>query len=551
MKRSKTAVPSSVDAAKVVIEESILTRWRNWRTWLQLNLERLKLREEMEKADAGFDLDEAPHQARLKEIEKQIAAIPSEERGEFQIAYENKRSAIADDDQRSGSLPKDATEIDRAALNQLLELCNGDPAADKLGLVPYKGQWFKLDTRALNNVPTAAQYAVGGAAQHGRIDIKGALFVGGLLLLFGVYLWAQYGPRGAKAPEVVAAPPVMLNATPVASWRPITLVVQGGDARLPIQKVAPSLWPSADEGMAGWREGSTWPLELCVAREALPDTGAQLQITSEGGALLRTYQLAAATGELSAPTSLTIRACDDEHEVRYGALASSVPPPSAAPGEAQALTASPRLTVLDVAAVGPGQDTNIPAGKVRISLQVSSDRLVKDWGALQPRLQLATGAALELITKPVAEANGRTVLNYLAEPYAVPMAAAWEVSDLSTGETMRWRLTLPTPASRLVYLAKYLHVETPQASMPEVGMLHLEIPLTTTAPDGIILRYEDIAVRQGDAVIAVPIFTQEDGTVSPGHTTTLALDLLPPEPGQEVTLTIGRQVFAIQLPEER
>lgn len=551
MKRSKTTVPTTVEAAKGVIEESILTRWGNWRTWLQLNLERLQLREEMEKADAGFDLDEAPQKARLKEIETQIAAIPSEERGEFQTAYENKRSAIADLDQRSGSLPKDVTEIDRAALNQLLVLCNGDPAADKPGLVPYKGQWFKLDTRALNNVPTAAQYAVGGAARRGQINIVSILGMGVVLVLFGIYLWAQYGPRDTKAPEVVAAPAVMLNATPVALWRPITLVVQGGDTRLLIQKVAPSLWPSADKGMAGWREGSTWPLELCVAREALPEAGAQLQIASEGGALLRTYQLAAAPGDLSAPTSLTLQACDDEREVRYGALTSSAPPSSAAVGEAQSLPISPRLTVLDVAAVGPGQDTNIPAGKVRISLQVSSDRPVTDWGALKPRLQLATGEALELITKPVAEANGHTVLTYLAAPYQAPMAAAWEVSDLSTGETIRWRLTVPTPASRLVYLAKYLRVETPQASVPEVGILHLEIPLTTTAPDGVILRYEDIAVRQGDAVIAVPIFTQEDATVSPGETTTLALDLLPPEPEQEVTLTIGRQVFAIQPPEGR
>jgi hypothetical protein len=537
--------PAQVEAAKALIQEEALTRWQHWRNWITLNKDRLELRKERERTDAGFDRDDESQKNKLEEIQRRLDAIPSELHTDFQAAFNEKRDEISDTEQGAGGVPRDIDEIELAVFKRLLVICDGD--ATTRGQVPYQGSWFHFDTSALNKVPTAAHYATGTRSQ--RRPTWQQLAGIAVIVLACIVFASQFLPGNSVAVDAGEAQQLLINGEAATTWSPISLAVQGADLSLPIHSTSRASWPRAGEGAAGWREGSIWPLELCVAGEALPEAAAQVQIASEGTGLIRTYQLADDQQQLSAPTSLIISACDDAKQLRYGALTTSVPQPAAAVGEAQTLTTNPAITLVEATVTGHAEAAEVPDGKVRVTLLVDTDAPIADWTPLKPSLQLASGEPVGPMSDPVVAPSGRTTLRYLVDTYALQSSASWQVSDSDSGAAIRWRLTLPPPPSRLAYLDQHLQVELPRVSRLASGQVRLEIPVTSDAP--LTLLREDLAARQGTAVIPLPLFRQEDATLTPGKITKLTFDLLPPEQDQELTLTVGRSVFAIEIPEGR
>ncbi len=553
--------PSSLASARAMIEESVLARWQLWHTWLTLSAERLELQEQQSGEDAAFDLDEAHGVARLREIEAQLAAIPSAARAEFQSVYDIKRAEVADRLERAPQATRgrtggvDVFEIERIAYRELIATCQGDPAQGKRGEVPLDGEWYEVDTRALRQVPGAERFALGRPSR--RTNWTNVAVALGLVALVGLFIAIQ--PRQGRAATAEASgPAVMVENVAVTPWRPVALAfvepaLVEGDApvEIPIATAAHGTWPALppSEG-AAWREGTVWPIELCLPRDMLRPDAVGLRLLSAGDAPARDYRLSSSPGG-PGPSSLILRDCGgDQSLTRYGVVEAAAPLPAAVPGETLSLPGGPAITLESFQVVGPSQDDLLPTGRVRVQVVATGDG-VRDWSALRPTLLLASGEAAALSASPESGDDGRTVLTYLVGGFETPLSVAWQVSDLATGRMARWRSTLPPPPTRLTYLDEVLQVGDLEANLIQPGQVRLTVPLHNRGARPLTIRYDDISVRQGSEPVSVPAFGQEAGTVAAGASTELTLDIVPPRPDAPVLVTVGRSVFEVQLAEWR
>lgn len=551
--------PASLASARAMIEESVLARWQLWHTWLTLSAERLELQEQQSGEDAAFDLDEAHGIARLREIEAQLGALPSAARAEFQSVYDIKRAEVVDRLERAPQAGRvrtgavDVFEVEHTAYRELIAICQGDPAQSRRGEVPLDGEWYEVDTRALQQVPGAERFALGSPSR--RANWTNVAVVLGLVALVGVYFAIQ--PRqGRAAVAEAAAPPVMIENVAATPWRPLAMAFTGGappagDERveMPVAAVAYDDWPPPSPVEGGtWREGTSWPVELCLPRGLLRPDVVGLHLVSAGDAPARDYRLSTAPVG-PGPSSLVLRDCSGDLALtRYGTVEVTAPPFAAAPGEMMSLPGGLAITLESLQVVGPSQDDLLPAGRVRV-LAVATGEGVSDWSALRPTLLLASGEAAALSASPESGDDGRTVLTYLINTFDAPTPVAWQVNDLSTGRMARWRSTLPPPPSRLAYLSEVLHVGDLRASLIQPGQVRLTVPLRNRGERPLTIRYDDISVRQDTETVPLPVFSQE--AIAPGASAELTLDVVLPNQGATAVVTVGRAVFELQLPEGR
>lgn len=553
---SKQRPAAGLDTAQATIEEAVIARWQQWRTWLTLSRERLTLREEVRAQDedaAAFDLDDATQAGRLREIEAQLAAvIPAKDRQEFQAVYDAQLAALSEQDRQQGGAARDTVELERMAYDALLAICQGDPATNTPGQVPMQGRWYRIDTAALRRAPKAASFTVAAkkSAANRTQTIVGVVAIVVLLIGYFVVLPALTEQRSTAA---VTRPVVGVNGASAELWQPIHIAVvpaAGEPIPILIRPVTEAAWPSAPAATtAGWRAAAPWPLELCLPRAAMPTETDRVQLHSAGGAPVRTYQLAATRASAgSEPTALIIRDCGgDERLSRYGTLIETTPLPLASLGEAQVLPGTPSLTVEAVQVRSSDHDAGIPAGRVQIAVRVRAETSLADWNAVRPEVTLATGVNLTLSAPPTRDAAGQTVLTFLAPAFATPTTAIWQVSDLASGEVRRWRLPLPVPQSRLAYLGERLQVEPPQVVQGDRGTLAITLRMTTDG-EPLPLRDTDIRVQQGAVVLPIPAWPLDAGTVFPDRPFELTIEVTPPQPG-DVTVTVGRAAFDLVLPQ--
>ena len=556
--KTPTKAPTTLDTARAMIEESVLTRWQFWRDWLTLGLERLELQAQGGAEEVTFDLDEAHGAARLREIEAQIAAIPAAARAEFQVAYDLSRQEMAERLERTANGRPGGDDVfaaERAAYQELIAVCMGDPASGTDGEVPLNGEWYRFDTRALRQVPGAERFALGRA---GRRANWGNYIGIGLVVVVAAFplVSRQLRPSGQGTTAIVGAPAVLVENVAVVAPRPLTLAFvaaapdgatdAGGGVEIAITPVAYGAWPHPADaaGTAAWRTGTGWPIELCLPRDQLMPTATGLRLMSAGDMPPRRYHLRAAVDGAS-PASLVLRDCSgDTRLTRYGSVVEVAPPVTAAVGASQTTPDGSTITLDSVAVVGPSQ-VALPSDRVQVQVTVRGTG-VTDWASLRPSLLLATGEEVSLsATIGDAAADGSVNLAYLVTTFTHPLEAAWQVTTSATGQVTRWRFTLTPPPTRRAYLDQTITLVPPQATRTGIGQLRLALRVRNTGTAPLTMRADDLVITQGPTPVLVPALDPATTTIAAGATGAITLDLTLPDPSAGATLTIGRVAYAI------
>ena len=225
---------------------------------------------------------------------------------------------------------------------------------------------------------------------------------------------------------------------------------------------AASNWPPTHAEGAWWREGSAWPLELCLPRVELA-RGRALELVSDELHPIRRYTLEKGTSE--AP-DIRVTACDDPKIApRAGHLANIEPLDELPFASPQEVLPNQRLTVQRITSVGPGEDATLPAGQVRVSVAVSTTQPL-DWPALEPTLRLVSGEVRQ--PSEIAQIAAGATLHYLVPERQSPLAVAWSVVS-PNGVLFRWRATLAVPPARDAVLRAALRIVDTHPLASEAG----------------------------------------------------------------------------------
>jgi hypothetical protein len=554
---SKNLRRDPIQEANAVLTEATIQRWKQWRTWIEANQELLRLRNQVDGERPTFDGDTPDTATTKKRLEEEIHHIPSAVREIFDRAFTWQREAIltsirAEKRKQGDKSPDpDPETLDLQAYDALHIRCMGDPSNDNLGMVPMTldadgtPDWNYFDTRLLREVPPEETFALGAKGTDGasrRQTVFGfAAFVIGMAFI--VYFFFLPTNTTAQIAVQTTAPDLRIGDAPVTPWTPVALTV-AADAAAPIvlTRAAYASWPQP--GAGAWREGTAWPLEICLARETLPAADTQVTIQSAGAVPLRVYRV---TRERSNPTDLILSDCGgDARLTRYGALVQSPVMPSAAAQEAQTL-AGQSFTLDAISVIGPGENPELPDTSAEVHVRVRGN--AANWEALQPKLTLLNGTTHNHTGAIATDADGVTLIRYAIAFSTQPLAVAWDLTDPGTGTTVRWRATLPAPLSRDAYFRQALTVEIAAVRYSGSGNVQIDLAVTNSAPNQIVLRAQDIQIAQGQITTNPVTFSAAAGALPAGEEGMIGIDVQI-DPRLPFTLTLAGAVFELSIPTE-
>jgi hypothetical protein len=543
--------------AEAFIEEATIQRWHAWRSWITASRELNVLRATPQDNATAFDRDTPTAEERIQLLEDELAVIPPGARETFQRAFEAQRLELLEqeraDKARRGdrSVDSDPHVLDLQTFDALLVRCMSDPTQQGRGGVPMEradgeAAWFYFDTAILRQVPKAETFALSAQASTAAERRKNLLALVGVLVIGVIFyslVFAPTGPAAAIQVEPETAPAVLINDAPLAPWAPIAVRVADDAPTLALTPAPYTPWPRP--GASAWRQGTAWPVEICLPRDALPIDAAALTLSSAGAAPERRYRLAA---QRRADPDLILSDCaGDPQLIRYGVLERVQPLGSAAPGATQTV-AGAAITLTEISIVGPGDDPTLTLDTALVTVSVRGD--VADWEALRPTLILPNGE-----NRPGSRASadaapdGMAALRHLIPLPTQPLTLAWELTDPATGAVVRWRTTAPAPLSRAAYLQRFLEVASPSVRQLPGGGVQLQFAVTNTGATPLTLRTSDIEAAQAGVPLTIPPLSGAAEALPVGVLTPITLDLLV-EPGVPFTVTLAGAAYTISLPSE-
>lgn len=554
---SKKVQRDPIEAAKAVIAEVTIQRWKEWRTWIEANQELLRLRNQVDGERPTFDGDTPDTATTKKQLEEVISNLPPATREIFERAFTWQREAIltsirAEKRKRGDKSPDpDPETLDLQAYDALHIRCMGDPSNDNLGMVPMTldadgtPDWSYFDTRLLREVPPEETFALGAKGTDGASRRQTVFGLTAFVIAMAFIVYYFFLPTNTTAQIAVqtTAPELRIGDAPVTPWAPVVLTVADAPAPIPLMRAAYASWPQLGSG--AWREGTAWPLEICLSREALSalaDT--QVTIQSAGAVPLRAYRV---TRDRPTAADLILSDCGgDARLTRYGALVQSPVMPSAAVTEAQTL-AGQSFTLDAISVIGPGENPELPDTSAEVHVRVRGT--AANWEALQPKLTLLNGTTHNHTGAIETGADGVTLIRHAIALSSQPLAVAWDLTDPGTGTTVRWRATLPAPLSRDAYLRQVLTVEIAGVRHSGSGNVQIDLAVTNSAPNQIVLRAQDIQIAQGQATTNPVTFSAAAGALPAGEEGTISIDLQI-DPRLPFTLTLAGAVFELSIPSE-
>ncbi|MEI8166279.1 MAG: hypothetical protein WCG26_07865, partial [Chloroflexales bacterium] len=396
----------------------------------------------------------------------------------------------------------------------------GDRVAGVMAEVPTADGWYVLDPAVMDQVPAAEVYAATARERRSRgttILVFGGLAIG--FVIFALYYWSLLNPASPAAATASTVP--LVNDAPNAAW-PVR-AMQLGARELPLEVIATARWPRPSSATAaGWRDGSILPMQLCIPATEVVTLSTSLTLIGSGAHPNRTFTLSA---DAPADPSLRLVRCAKGDAIAYGRLASMTPQPAAAAGAAQELPDLGVLTLRSARILGPGQDPTIPNGRVRVLVELTA-RAGVDWPRYQPLLILANGQeARHIEVRPAAGVDGGTTVVYdIAAPTA-SLAAAWQISDPTSGASVRWRMTLNPPRTRDEELTSTTHLAVRAAGW-EGQTLTVTLQVATIGAVPLSLRPEDFAASQDGQPITISPFPSGTVPVPTGKTAELIMTIV-------------------------
>lgn len=543
-----------LDLASAITEQEVLSWWQDWCRLLKARLELLDLR--VRDDEPGFDLDESDTSSRRLDLEAMLRAIPEQRRAAFDVEVEQHRQEVhrrVTRERRQAApagerlAPIESRDVERVALAELLDRCQGDPALPRMGAVPVNGRWWDVDPTALDTVPDDAVYAIGGHAGRPAparwvlVGIAIALIwiVGGLL-----YVSGQGGPT-ARRPAADAA---TINGRPLAVWAPQRVQLQNAAGDLIALELAPILpmaWPQAPATQAGgWRQGQVWPLEICLPHQAITANLDEITLQSADAAPTRIYALSTEP-PADAPADLRIVACGDGVTRRYGVLAATAPIPMATAGESYTIPGAGEIAVAQVTVVGRGQEPGVPSTRALVYVDVRAPAGV-DWPALSPRLALQDGTVVGPSDMVRDLGDGVARITHMIDLPVAPLAAAWDLTDPASRQVLRWRLTLQPPRSRQEELGAAVMIERVDAAWTAGGRVAVSLELRGVGSAPITVTGEDLVLRQEGLALQAPVI--EPAAIGPGARATIRFELVI-DPDRPLQLELGGDAYALTFSE--
>lgn len=541
-----TTRSEGLSSSTALASEVVVSWWNDWRTFLNLRLELNALRARAVTTDL-FDEDEDDGARREREINEALNMIPLKRREVFEAELETQRAIIRA--KHEGARTQSSAEVDlhaveRAAIELLLDIAQGNPDEDRLPAVTTDEGWYDVHAAVLEQVPSAETYKIAAPRRGPSRNALTIIGVAVIWLVMGSLYWYTTRPNETAA-AAPTAPEAAVNGVALTPW-PVRAVLMGNH-EVPVRVVEAEDWQGFDrQGVAGWKAGSVWPMELCVPRVEAEPLPSEIALLGSGAHLDRVFAL---TSERPQSPALRLTVCNRSETLAYGSLKITTPQPMSSVGEARELHGVGAVTVVGVSVMGPGQDTTIPHGRLQVQVSVDAPADV-DWPLLTPMLVFADGSEVRLSEVGPSAVGGGTALVFGVDAahLTVPTPVALHMSEGDSGVLHRWRMTLNPARSRLEELTASTRFAVSAAAW-EGGRLQVELKVTSQGELPLAISANDITVTQDGEALVVPAFAEGARLLAPGKTITLKLELLA-SPAKPVELHLGASGVVISAPEQ-
>ncbi|MDQ5851486.1 MAG: hypothetical protein M3380_05320 [Chloroflexota bacterium] len=548
---------STVDAATRIDarhEADVKAWWRDWRRYLEAQLQLLHARQAEATQAPSFERSEQAWEEQRATAEQTLKRMPHERRVVFDREIEVRRAMVQgalEAKQRSNGAAHtgalDPEVVERETLTDLLAEAEGraDGQEAGIGVTPFFDRKYSLQVDALLHAPRAAEYSVAADAvadQRKRWALIAALLLGGMVVVW--WTW----PRGTEAAQGTAPRAVQVNGQAAQLWPVAGVTVidaDGARTSVPVTPTDALQWPDAAR-VAWWRRTASTPLEVCLPQDVL-DRATALEVHAGGDLPTRIYALVA---DAPARRDLVLSACGAAADTpqRHGVLEDVRALPDQPLDQPVTLGQDgPRLRVHAITVIGAGQDPLVPPDTYRVVVRVTPLATGMSWAALDPRLVLQTGLDV-LPSAPMSLEQGQDAVEvvYLVPAFTAPLEAAWSITDPQSKTQVRWRVILDPPPSRAAVLrdALELKVVGERGEAPGTGSIEIEVRNTGTTP--LVLKRDDLAITQQDRTLPITEPGPAGMVIEPREVRTLALPLRGIDWTQDVRVRVGGMSFRLR-----
>ncbi len=475
-----------------------------------------------------------------------LASVPPALRTLFDAVVERERQELQRQliaEQRP-SASIDPDEAIRLALQGLRDDANGHTDSGR-GLLPRGTpddiRWYAVDTSVLEAIPTAATYATSTSATNPN---RRLLMAGGATVLIVLLIIWMLVPKGT--PAISGPQLVRVNLTPTALWPIETAILEisGTPQPVALAHVTTGAWPTNTTTgnttpRGAIRTSNLYPLRLCIPDNLL-GTAQALTLPAMADQPARRYILSAERP----PTTpdLVVEPCTgDASKHRYGTLLAIIPLTDQSLAQAVTLSGERQLTVQAITLIGSGQDPTLPRGQARVVVQVTTTATL-DWPTLAPTLLLPSGTAL--LPSETIPLTAGVELRYLVPAPVAPLPVAWSITPDTAQPVLRWRTTLPLPASRQTILRDSLAITDVHAEWAESpGTIRVTIQVINQGTAPLLLTPDTIHLSARDRVLGTPDPASLVAPLNVGERRDMVITA-PEQP--QLLLTIGIRRYAIQ-----